>query len=137
MGGKKDEKATQKEEKKDYKVGDTAEVDGIKIKVNKVRTDKGIIEADKGKEYFIMDITLENTTDEDLSSSSVMCFELKDADGRKQDQSLSVDLNGNMDTTVSAGEKATGEIAYEVKKKSKLTLTYTPKFGDSVKINVR
>lgn len=126
-----------KEEKKDYTIGETASVDDIKITVNSTRNDAGIFAPEEGTVYFVLDITLENTGDEDFTSSSMMSFKLKDADGREQDLSIGANLNGSMDTDVPAGEKASGEIAFETAPEGQLVLTYTPGFGDKVKINVR
>lgn len=131
-------KTEQKEEKKDtYAIGETAEIDGIKITVNSTRIDEGIIAADEGKQYFVMDISLENTRDDKFSSSSLLCYELKDADGRKVDMSVTANLNGSLDTSVEPGEKATGEIAFETATEGELTLKFTPGFGDSIKFKVR
>ncbi|WP_317437400.1 DUF4352 domain-containing protein [Thomasclavelia spiroformis] len=131
------EKKEEKKEKEIYDIGETAEVDGIKITVNSTRIDEGIISAENGKQYFVLDITLENTTDEEFSSSSMMCYELKDADGRKIDMSIGANLNGSLDTSVAPGEKAVGEIAFETSPEGELTLRFTPNLTDSVRIKVR
>lgn len=132
------EKTEQKEEKKQtYTVGDTAEVDDIKITVKSTRIDEGISPAEEGKQYFVMDIQIENTSKEKFSSSSLMCYELKDSEGRKMDMSIMVDLNGSLDTEIEAGEQTVGEIAYEVPSDGELTLKFTPFLDDSVKIKVR
>lgn len=128
-----------KEEKKVPTIGDTVEVEGIKITVNSTRISTGsdISKPDEGMEWIVLDITLENTTDEALSSSSLLSYTLKDGDGRKQDIEIFADLNGSLDTEVEAGGKATGEIAFSTKPGSSLTLTYKPGFGDSVQIKIR
>lgn len=137
--GSDDKKTEQKEEKKDtYAVGETAEVEGIKITVNSTRVDEGIVPANEGKQYFVMDISLENTKDDEFSSSSILCYELKDGEGRKAEMSVAANLNGNLDTTVAPGEKVAGEIAFETAIEGELVLKFTPSIGsDSVKIKVR
>lgn len=136
---KQSEKKTEKEAKSEYAIGESAEVGDVKITVNSTRIDEGLVAADEGKVYFVMDITLENMGDEEFSSSSLANFELKDAEGRKQDLSIGANLNGSMDTTIPAGEKATGEIAFEVAPEGTLVLSYRPDIisSDSVKIVVR
>ena len=122
-----------------YEIGETATVEGINITVNSVRVSTGNdwSTPEEGKEFFVMDITLENTKDSDFSSSSLMCYKLKDADGRDQDIEIFIDLNGTLDTTVPSGDKASGEIAFEVPIGSELTLTFSPNLSKSVKIKVR
>lgn len=135
---KKEEK--KKEEKKELTVGDTGEADGIKITVNTTRVDAGgdFLKPDEGKVWFIMDITLENTTDEEFSSSSIICYTLKDADGREQDMAIGPELNGSLDTKVPAGETVVGEIAFTAVPEGELFLTFAPFLSDtSVKIKVR
>lgn len=132
-----DGETSQEEEKSVYAVGETAEVDGIKITVNSTRVDEGLLPAKDGKIHFVLDITLENTKDSEYSSSSLLCYEVKDGDGRKQSMSITANLNGTMDTKVAPGEKETGEIAFETDPEGALTLTFTPAMGDSVQFNVR
>lgn len=131
------QKSEEKTKKKEFGVGETVKVEDINITVNSTRVDEGMIASDDGTVYFVMDITLENTSDKSYSSSSMMCFTLKDTDGREQDLTVGAKLNGSMDTEVPAGEKASGEIAFKTAPEGKLVLTYKPGFGDSVKINVR
>ena len=127
------------EEKTYYAIGETAESDGIKITVNSTRIDEGIFSAaEAGKQYFVMDITLENTRKKEFSSSSMMSFDVKDQEGRKQSLSISANLNGSMDTKIAPGEKAVGEIAFEVPVGGELTLYYNPGLtSDTIKIKVR
>lgn len=127
----------QNEEKSVYEIGETAEVDGIKITVNSTRVDEGLLAAKDGKVHFVMDITLENTNDSEFASSSLLCYKVKNGDGREQSMSITANLNGTLDTKISAGEKASGEIAFETDPEGSLVLTFTPSFGDSVKFNVR
>lgn len=127
----------EKVEKKEYGIGDTAEVEGIKITVNSTRIDEGIFSAPEGKQYFVLDISLENTTDEDFVSSSLMCYEIKDGDGREENVSIGANLNGSLDTTIAPGEKGIGEIAFETAPEGDLTLKFTPMLDKSVSIKVR
>lgn len=133
---KKDKK---KEKKKDYfEIGETAEVEGVKITVNSTRIDPGdYITPEEGKEFVVLDIKLENTTDKDVVSSSIICYTLKDGDGRDQSMTIGASLNGSVDGTVPAGDVLSGEVAFEVDQGNTLMLTFRPGFGDSVKIKIR
>lgn len=137
---KEETKEEKKEEKKtEFQIGETAEVEGTKITVNSVREDYGndFMKPAEGKVYYILDVSLENTKDKEFASSSLLCYELKDGDGRKQDISIFADLNGSLDTTVPANDKAAGEIAFEANAEGPLVLTFTPQIKGSVKIVVR
>lgn len=139
-GGSAEEEVKEEEKKTEFAVGESAEVDGIKVTVNSTRVDEGIFGPEEdGSIYFVMDIKLENTTDESFNSSSMLDFTLKDGDGREQDLTFSANTNGTMDTEVDPGESAVGEIAFKVAPEGSLVLTYTADSfgGDKVKFIVR
>ena len=139
------EKTEEKQEKKEeqapktYGVGDTATVENIDITVNSTRVAQSTlgVAPEDGKQYFVMDISLANNQDDTFNSSTMLCYSLKDEDGREQDLAFDVDLNGSLDTEIGAGQKGAGEIAYTVPAEGALYLTFTPTFGDSVQIQVR
>ncbi len=123
-----------------YQIGQTAEVKGIKITVNSIREiDATALETpEDGKTFIAVDCTLENTSNKDQSSSSMLWYSMKGQDGRKCDQVLSAELNGSLDTEVLSGETVAGEIAYEVPTEGSLYLTFRPAFArKSVRIQVR
>ena len=131
-GGSKDEnsstadsssKSTESNEEsktKNYSIGDTIELKNYKVTVNGVRTatedSTGFIKADEGKEFFLVDCTVENTSDKDQTVSSVLMFKIVDKDGRSFDQALFTDGNGQLDGTVGSGRKITGEYCVQVPK---------------------
>lgn len=135
------DKTAQKEDskKKVYGIGETAEVKGIRIKVNATRIDDGVYPAKDGKQYFVMDITITNNTKKTFDSSSMLCYTLKDGDGRKMELSIGAKLNGSMDMQVEPGESGTGEIAFEVAPEGKLVLIFSPDAfnNDGVRFQVR
>lgn len=134
-GSEKPEEENNEPVKTEYAIGETAEVDGIKITVNSTRVDEGLFGgSDDGTIYFVLDITLENTTDETFASSSMMCYELKDGDGRKQDLTVGANLNGSLDTEIDPGEKGAGEIAFKTNPEGTLVLTFTPGAFSSEKV---
>ena len=70
--------------KQSYQVGETAELNGLKITVNEAKESAGnqFIKPEAGKRFIIINVTVENTTDKDVSMSSVLQMELKDDTGR-------------------------------------------------------
>lgn len=103
---------------KNYSVGDTVELKDYKVTVNGVRTvtqdNTGYIKAEEGKEFFLVDCTVENTSSKDQTVSSIMMFKIVDKDGRSYDQALFTDANGQLDGTVGSGRKITGEYCVQV-----------------------
>lgn len=103
---------------KNYSVGDTVELKDYKVTVNGVRTvtqdNTGYIKAEEGKEFFLVDCTVENTSSKDQAVSSIMMFKIVDKDGRSYDQALFTDANGQLDGTVGSGRKITGEYCVQV-----------------------
>lgn len=136
----KEEVKEEKEENKIYGIGETATIDDIDITVNSVREAQSNLGAtmDAGTTYFVLDVSLANHTDDTFNSSSMICYSLKDADGREQDMVFDVDLNGSLDTEIPAGQNGAGEIGYKVPTEGSLFLTFTPRLGsDFVQFQVR
>lgn len=101
-----------------FNIGDTIELNNFRVTVNGIRTSMGkdFFVPEEGKEFFIVDVTVENISDSDQTISSIMMFDIVDPDGRKLQQSVSAFglINGQLDGTVGAGRKITGEYAVEV-----------------------
>ena len=70
--------------KQSYQVGETAELNGLKITVNEAKESAGnqSIKPEAGKHFIIINVTVENTTDKDVSMYSVLQMELKDDTGQ-------------------------------------------------------
>lgn len=107
---------TKQPEKTEFFIGDTQEVDGIKITVNSVRAVEGIsfAEPDEGTKWIAIDVTFENTTKEDQYIGGIFELTLKDGDGREKEQNIFGELSGSVDGDVLAGEKLTGEKSFVV-----------------------
>lgn len=103
-----------------FKVGDIVEVKNFKITVNGVRTSNGgdFMAPEEGNVFFFADVTIENTSKEEQPISSLLMFSIVDQDGRKYDISIGAmtEAKGQLDGTVGAGRKITGEYAVEVPK---------------------
>ncbi|MCL2379529.1 MAG: DUF4352 domain-containing protein [Coriobacteriia bacterium] len=99
-----------------FNVGDTVEIGNYRVTINGTRTDTGTDEwnsPDEGNEFFFIDMTFENISDEEQSlwSGVIRVF---DADGRQLDESWSADAQGRIDGTLPPGRSLTGEYAVEI-----------------------
>lgn len=126
---------------KEVGVNDTVEVKDYNFTVNGVRTTDGdsLSKAEEGKQWIFIDVTIENKSTEELAVSSLLSFKLKDGDGRDQDFVFTIDLDGQMDGSVLAGEKMSGEVAFSVAPEGELNLYYSKDLLDSspTKVKVR
>lgn len=104
------------EETKELAVGDQVNIDGLLVTVKGVRTDTGADEwSTPEKDFFvIVDVELENTTDEPYPMSSMLQLSLFNADSYSQDMSIMPQVNGSLDGEIGAGRKMAGEIAFDV-----------------------
>jgi hypothetical protein len=73
-----------------------------------------MIGPDKGKKWVIIDLELENFSNESLSISSLMMFELIDEENYKADYALNINQRGSLDGELGIGRKMAGEITFEV-----------------------
>lgn len=132
---------TPKEESKDFAVGDLIEGKGYTFKINSVREQEptDFVKPNEGEKLFVLDITLENKSDEEMAVSSLMSFQLKDSDGRSKDYILNIEQDGQLDGSVLAGEKMSGEITYSVAADGDLYMYYTNEVftGKPLKVKVR
>ncbi|KHD34433.1 hypothetical protein NL50_17305 [Clostridium acetobutylicum] len=99
-----------------FKIGDVVQLKDYKVTVNKIRTGSGSdgMQPEQGKQYFYVDCTIENTSNEEKAISSVLMFKVQDQDGRSYDQAIPGDQNGQLDGKVSAGQKISGEYVVKV-----------------------
>ena len=89
-----------------YKVGDTVEMSGRTLKVNKVERSKGgeWNQAKDGYEYVIVDVTIRNTGSSTVSYN-VFDFSLQDSNGNITDQTF---YTSDRNTDLSSGQLAPG-----------------------------
>lgn len=126
-------------EGKEYKLGETAEVDGLEIVLTNVMESKGNSsnKPGKGNVFLLLEFKMKNTTKETAFISSLMCFSMF-CDGRSTDLSTSALAVGMMngkyqwDRAINAGKTETGIVAYEVPADWKeVKVTCTPElFGE-------
>lgn len=104
-------------EPKVFGVGETVNFDGLHITVNDAYITKG--NPDEFTEamndyYVVVDVTIENTTDQSAAVSSLMQISLLDADGYSQDIGIGLNTKGSLDGEIGAGRKLSGEVAFDV-----------------------
>lgn len=127
-------------------VGETVTVDGAAITINSAETVDQVDDMvntaanlEEGKKYVVIDMTIANDSDEELKISSMVSFELKNGDGRKQDYKFPVGTDGQMDGDIAPGDKLSGQLVYMADADGELDLKVTPVAigGDSVIFKVR
>jgi hypothetical protein len=126
------------------KVGEEVEVGNTKFTLQNVtRTGEGLMAPKTGNEYLIVDVAIENTGTEDLTTSSLLMFALKDAAGAKMDMAFGANNDRFLDSVqqgpLEPGAKVEGQIAYEVPKGAKgLVLEFAPDpfFNENDKVAV-
>lgn len=129
--------------KKDtFAVGETATQNGVKITLVGVTESAGskYNKPKDGNVFVLCEFTIENNTDDDLTISSLLCFDAY-ADDYSTSFSLSALLEkGNknqLDGTVAKGKKMNGVIGYEVPKTYKtLEISVKPDYIGAFKDKV-
>jgi hypothetical protein len=102
-----------------FGAGETAETKKVKAAVTGIEkpTGNAFSKPSEGKEYVLINMTIENISDGELNISSLLSF-----DTYVDDEAINEDLLAQtakedaktMDGTVAAGKKLTGALAYEV-----------------------
>lgn len=139
--------ASEKEEsnKKDdtFTLGDTAEYDGIQVKLSSAALSNGdgeFVKPDDGKYFLGLVFEINNQSSKDINISSVVSFE-----AYCDDYSLNQDIVGlqapqfkglgQLDGSVAAGKKMSGVICYQVPQDFKsFEISCTPDFWGSHKV---
>lgn len=103
-------------EEEDVSVGSTVDFNGLEVTMNEVRRDDGdgdFVEPDEDF-FLIVDVSIENTTDEEANVSSLMQMSLVDPDGYGQEMDIMADTSGSLDGEIGAERTLSGEIAFDV-----------------------
>lgn len=121
-------------------VGKTISGDGYSITLNSARystADTFGVEPENGK-YLILDVTIENSSEDENSISSLMSFTLQGSDAFEYDQSLTAKKKGSLDGDVKVGGKLRGEIAYDVPELEYFDFSFKNSiFSDSVSFQIK
>ena len=133
----KDNEAPVVEKKTEFVIGETAEVDGLKITINGTRILEGddFLEPDEGTQWIAIDFTFENTTDESVYIAGIFDITLKDEDGREKEMNIWGDLSGSVDGDVLPQEKLSGEKSFVITgEEANLYIYYKPTFSSDTPI---
>jgi len=120
-----------------YKIGDAVKWRNYIFKVNSVRKDLGggFLKPKKGYIYYIVDVTVENKSNESFAVSSLLMFKLVDSEGYSYNVTFGPDTKGQLDGDIRPGRKLRGELAFEIPNKAKgLELEIKPSVWGSEKI---
>lgn len=142
-------KDTEGNTKNEFSIGETAVVNNTKITINSVKKiEKECLFEYDGKcesynkpdgDYFlVIDITIENIGEEEMSISSLMQFELKNSSGEKADQSVTLQaVKSSLDGNVMAHDILKGQLGYDVTDSEYYYLYYQDSLlDDSIKIKI-
>lgn len=125
------EGAPQPPTEQDLGVGDSVEVEGVEATLNGVRvlpaTDRDRPIQNPDNRFLATDLTFENVSDGPVSVSGLLEFVLKNEEGYSASQTVHTQQRELAEGDIAPGEKASGEIVYEVPPGSRgLQLDYTP-----------
>jgi hypothetical protein len=102
-----------------FQIGDVVNIGGFNVQVNEVFEAEGseFNKPDEGKIFYVVDVTLENTTPEAKSVSSLMQMYLQDATAQKYEVDVMaiVAADGTSpDGEIGAGRKLRGQCGYQI-----------------------
>lgn len=125
----------------EFKVGDVIKTGNFNIVVNSVNFSQGdtFMTPDAGNQYCLIDITLENISNDTQTVSSMIMFEARDGEGREMPMSLWSGGKSLIGGTLFAGKKMSGAYAVETPKDvAGLELLFNDSvFGDPISIKLQ
>lgn len=133
-------------DEKVYGVGEKAEGDDVTATLINVMQSSGnsYYKPESGKEFLILEFTIENHTKEDIVLSTALCFSMQ-CDGEYcviDTEALATAMFAGkyqLDCAVEPGKKVTGVVGYQVQKNwKKFTIKFSPEiyFGDKLTFGV-
>ncbi|NJP37940.1 DUF4352 domain-containing protein [Alkalicoccus luteus] len=103
------------QEEESISIGDTITFDGLAITLNDAYTSDGNdFETPNNDHYVILDMTIENTTDEEANISTMLQMSLQDDESYTHDVTIYTDTTGTLDGEIGAGRDVRGEVAFDV-----------------------
>ncbi|HLS35811.1 MAG TPA: DUF4352 domain-containing protein [Bacillota bacterium] len=117
-------------EDEDLQVGDTVNFDGLEITLNEVRNEPGGEFDEPDEDLFVVaNLTVENTTDEEETVSSILNVELRDDEGYTYSTTILMDgTKGQLDGSVEPGGTLRGEIPFDVPESDTYELHFSNPF---------
>lgn len=134
--------AEENNEKREFSINETATVNKTKIKINSVKKIESecLIEFDdecmsettpKNDFFLLIDLTLENTGNEDTSISSILSFDLKTKEGEQGSYTfLTENISTQLDGSIMPNDVLKGQIAYDVKETDEYYFYYRDSIFD-------
>lgn len=103
-------------EEKDLEIGTTVDFNGLHVTLNgaKKYDGDGEWEVSENDFFVILDISIENNTDEAANISTMLQMDLVDPSGYAQDMDFMAETRGSLDGEVGAGRTMAGEISFDV-----------------------
>ncbi|WP_202078798.1 DUF4352 domain-containing protein [Caldalkalibacillus salinus] len=96
-------------------VGDTVNFNGLLVTVNSVEYSQGNdFESPSEDVFLVVDVSIENETDESENISSMLMTELVDPEGYSYDITIYTDAQGSLDGEVGPGRTMRGQVAFDV-----------------------
>lgn len=119
-----------------FSIGDSVDDgSGVVVTLKGVRSaKKGLLGSRPDNDLFLVaELEIENTTDEEVTISTLLSINLAGDSGREYPLSLMVELDSSLDATIKPGRKLLGEIAFDASDDTLYYLTVQPSlFGDSI-----
>ena len=85
-------------------------------------------------QFIVLNLTIQNTSEDSLSLSSLGSFELQGSDLYIYSQAFGVDTRGSLDSTLAPGASVRGEIAFDVPELDSFELRYTDNFFSQARL---
>ncbi|SES41575.1 protein of unknown function [Salipaludibacillus aurantiacus] len=103
-------------EEEDLGIGTTVDFNGLHVTLKEARMYEGDgdWETPDNDFFVILDVSIENTTDEEANISTMLQMDLVTPDGYSQDMDFMVDTRGSLDGEVGAGRTMAGEMSFDV-----------------------
>lgn len=98
------------------RAGTAQQVGDARVTYNSWREDPGgqFLKPAEGSKWIVVDLTVENTGDDEYAMSTILQMQMRDAEGRTYDIAIGPDLRGSLDVVIPVADKVTGEVAFEV-----------------------
>lgn len=118
------------EEKTIFDIGETYSKEGLNITLNSVKVTEGSkYDSPENDKFIVANITVENNTEDEVSISSLMNFELKDEEGYSHSPVFLVEgVKSPIDGSIEPGGISRGEVVYDVPVLDRYELHYSEVF---------
>ena len=125
-----------KEDKTEFALNETADLDGTHITVTNVKKSMGneYFKPKNGNEYVVVTLNIENKSDEDISYNPLN-FQIQNEDGQITQNTFGPSDDDDLSSgNLTPNGKVSGTITFESKKSKTYKVLYTPEFWNDKKI---